>query len=66
MDWLTEPLRQEVRRVFEPRYKRPLTDAEVEDIANNLTGYMEAILKFTAKQKEKKGAEDLKNTAAKK
>lgn len=46
--WLTEELKQKTREVFEPRYKRKLTEEEVEDIAENLTGYMETILKFKA------------------
>lgn len=54
MLWLTEPLRQEIRRVFEPKYKRSLSDAEVETIAENLTEVMETFLKMKARQKEKK------------
>ena len=46
--WVTIPLRKKIRAQFEPRYKRALTEQEVEDIAENLTGYMEAILKFKA------------------
>ncbi len=48
-DWLTVPLKKKIRVVFEPRYKRELSDEEVEDIAENLTSYMEAILKFKAR-----------------
>jgi hypothetical protein len=46
--WLTPELQLEVRKVFEPRYKRYLTDEEVSGIAMNLTSYMEVILKHNA------------------
>lgn len=45
MSWLTELLKEEVRKVFEPRYKRKLTDNEVIDIANNLVGIVEVYAK---------------------
>jgi len=45
-NWLTEELKLKVRKVFKPRYKRKLTDKEVEDIADNLSGLIEVILKF--------------------
>ena len=44
--WLTEELKQKVRKVFEPRYKRKLTDDEVLEIADNLTGLMEGFLRL--------------------
>lgn len=44
--WFTEELLQEVRKVFEPRYKRRLSDNEVIGIAENLTEFMEAYLKM--------------------
>ncbi len=44
MDWLTPQLRKKVREVFEPRYKRKLTEAEVEEIADNLSEVVEVIL----------------------
>ena len=46
MTWLTDELKAEVRSLFEPRYKRKLTDDEVVEIANNLTGFIDAFLKF--------------------
>lgn len=51
--WLSNELREEVRSVFEPRYKRKLQDSEVEEIAENLTGFMESYLKFKWRQKYK-------------
>lgn len=51
--WLSPKLATEVRKVFEPRYKRPLTDEEVGEIAENLTGYMETILKFKYEKMKK-------------
>ena len=38
--WLTPQLKEEVRKVFEPRYKRKLTDIEVVEIANSLTSFI--------------------------
>jgi len=46
MNWLNENLKQKIKVMFEPRYKRILTEREVEEIAENLTGYMETIIKF--------------------
>lgn len=44
--WLTPQLKEEVRKVFEPRYKRKLSDEEVISIANNLVNLMETYAKF--------------------
>lgn len=49
--WLTKELRQEVRKVLEPRYRRELTEDEVFSIAMNLTQFMEDFLKFTYRGK---------------
>ena len=51
MNWLNEDLKKEIRKIFEPRYKRSLTDDEVIEIAENLTEVMEAFLKMKWKQK---------------
>ncbi|MCR4324922.1 MAG: hypothetical protein NUV69_04530 [Candidatus Curtissbacteria bacterium] len=48
--WLTEDLKQDVRKHFEPRYKRKLPDSEVEEIAKNLTEFIEHYLKFKWRQ----------------
>lgn len=50
-EWLTDELKQEIRKVFEPRYKRQLTDIEILDIAGNLTGVVEEMLKLKWKEK---------------
>lgn len=49
--WLTDHQMQEIRKVFEPRYKRKLTDEEIFEIANNLSGVIEEILKLKWKEK---------------
>ncbi len=54
MSWLNERLKQKVRDVFEPDYKRKLTCGEVITIATNLTDFMETYLKFKLKQNENK------------
>jgi hypothetical protein len=48
-NWLTPELKRQIKTVFDPRYKRKLRDEEVEDIAENLTGLMEIILKHKYK-----------------
>lgn len=44
--WLTKDLQARVRKVFEPRYRRPLTEVEVITIAQNLAQFMDHFLKF--------------------
>lgn len=44
--WLTSELIQEVRNLYEPRYKKTLSDFEVYGIAENLSQLMEHYLKF--------------------
>ena len=48
--WLNEKLRQKVREVFEPEYKRKLSNEEVVTIAVNLTDFMESYIKFRLRQ----------------
>lgn len=45
MDWLNEDLIKDIRKVFEPRYKRELTNDEVILIACSLAEGLEIILK---------------------
>ena len=40
-NWITPQLKNKVRKVFEPRYGRVLTEDEVVEIAVNLVGYIE-------------------------
>jgi hypothetical protein len=47
--WLTTELKGEIRKVFEPRYKKKLSDLEIIDIANNLVGGMESIIRLKQK-----------------
>lgn len=49
--WLTDELKQDIRKQYEPLYKRKLTDDEIEKIAVNLTEVLEAYLKMKWKQK---------------
>lgn len=44
--WLSYDLRTKIKKHFEPIYKRKISDYEIEDIAENLTSYMENIIKF--------------------
>lgn len=43
---LNKHLKDKVRKVFEPKYKRKLAEEEVKDIANNLVMFMENYTKF--------------------
>ena len=54
--WLNPRLKAKVRKTFEPRYKRKLTDEEVIEIANNLSNLVEHTLKFKWRQYAKKKA----------
>jgi len=54
-NWLTPELRQKVRETFEPKYKRVLSEDEVEEIANNLSGFVETCLKFEWRKRERNG-----------
>lgn len=47
--WLTENLRIKVRNQFEPKYKRKLTNLEVEEIAMNLVGLVQNTLETHAR-----------------
>ena len=49
--WITETIKKRIREVFEPRYKRPLSDSEVISIAENLSEVVEQIVKFKWKEK---------------
>ncbi len=53
-NWLTPKLKQEVRKVFEPRYNRKLTDKEVFEIADNLSEVVEIIVKYQWRKKYEK------------
>jgi len=55
-NWLNENLKTEIRKVFEPRYKRVLSDLEVVEIAENFTVVIEEILKYQWRQKYGKQA----------
>lgn len=43
--WLSDDLKKEIRKVFEPRYNRKLSDIEVIGIANTLTDFVEVYAK---------------------
>jgi hypothetical protein len=44
--WLSEKLKQDIVKVFGPRYGRGLSEDEVVGIAQNLAGLMETIFRF--------------------
>ncbi len=44
--WLTEDLKQKVKNIYEPRYKRKLSDTEAIHIAENLSEVIEILCKF--------------------
>lgn len=46
LKWLTPELKEEVKKVFQPRYKKPLTDSDIVAIAQNLTQLLEVFFKF--------------------
>ena len=50
MNWINEGLEYEIRKVFEKRYKRILTDGEVIEIGENLEAVTEEILKLKWRQ----------------
>ena len=51
MHWLNENLKDNIKKIFEPRYKRQLNDLEVQEIAENLSSVVEEILKLKWRQK---------------
>lgn len=51
LNWLTPRLKSRIRIVFEPRYKRKLSDEEIIEIAENLSGVIEQIVKVKWKEK---------------
>ena len=44
--WLTKELKEKVRKHFEPKYQRKLTDDEIVSIANSLTSFVEIYSKY--------------------
>lgn len=56
-DWLTDELKEEIQKVFAPRYGRRLTEKEIVTIAENLTELIEGYAKFRwRKQYEEQNA----------
>jgi len=47
--WITEPLAEKIRQLFEPKYGHALTDEEVQFIADNLTELIELLIKHKMK-----------------
>jgi len=43
--WLDKKLKEEIRKIFEPRFDRKLNNDEVIEIAKNLTQLMETYFK---------------------
>lgn len=69
MKWLTPQLKNEIRKVFEPKYKRKLSEDEVGEIAENLSGVVEAILEYKSQQKygsdNREGKKDIRQKSRK-
>ena len=51
MNWLTQELKDEIRRIYEPRYKKKLTDQEVVEIAENVEEVVETALRYLWRKK---------------
>lgn len=51
MSWLSEELKQEIKTIFEPKYRRQISDVEVMEIADNLANFVESVLKFKCAKK---------------
>ena len=49
--WLSSQLKEKIKKVFEPRYKRTLTDDELFEIAENLSVVIEELVKLKWRQK---------------
>lgn|GEM_PF-5276172 len=49
MNWLTTELRFRLKRVFESRYGRELTESEVEEIAENLVSLTQNVIEMQRK-----------------
>ncbi len=52
--WLDNTLKLNIKKVFEPRYKRQLSDLEIKQIAVNLTSYIENAFRFIKKMQYEK------------
>ena len=51
MKWITDELKAEIRKVFESRYEHPLTDTEINFIAENLTQLFELFFQMKSRVK---------------
>ena len=47
--WITTPLVEKLRKLFESKYQRQLSDEEVFEIADNLTEFLELVVKYNLK-----------------
>ena len=56
MDWLTADLEAEIRKVFEPRYKKSLSSDETKEIARNLSNGLEQIIKSGTQNRQTTGS----------
>ena len=56
MEWLTKELKDEIQKVFAPRYKRKMSDGEIVLIAENLVELVEECAKFRWREYEKQNA----------
>lgn len=51
LSWLNKELKQKIKAIFEPRYKRTLSDEEIMEIGENLETVTEELLKLKWRQK---------------
>lgn len=49
--WLNNDLKNEISKIFEPKYKRKLSNSEIAEIAENLTEIIEIFLKVKWREK---------------
>jgi mono/diheme cytochrome c family protein len=55
MKWLTDELKNEIKKVFEPRYHRTLSDQEITSIASTISSLMTVMLTYPKKGDKQNG-----------
>lgn len=54
MKWLNKELQNDVRKLFEARYGKKMTDEDITEIAGSLVGLVENTLKSKWRQRHEK------------
>ena len=67
MDWLTPKLKQKLKDIFKRDYNKEYNDTEIEEVARNLVGYFEVLIKMKQRQDidKNKGKTDHKEITSK-